>query len=157
MKKILTLIVISLCLLAGSLTVTATEGVIEARLLAKEKALEVRANKVENQTLWIANATLRTEIKLKLVDIKENGTVLEESVVTQIKTLTETLKTKYAAMKDTKGDIQALTATVPALIQAKDWAALKTTYESLLAIQENRNALLTDINGLLTQINDLLP
>lgn len=157
MKKILTLIVISLCLLAGSLTVTATGGVIEARLLAKEKALEVRANKVENQTLWIANATLRTEIKLKLVDIKENGTVLEESVVTQIKTLTETLKTKYAAMKDTKGDIQALTATVPALIQAKDWAALKTTYESLLAIQENRNALLTDINGLLTQINDLLP
>lgn len=157
MKRIITLMMIGFSLLAFALPVHASGSLLETRLLVKEKALVVRANKVENQTLWIANVTLRTQIKLKLVEIKEDGTILEEGVLTEIKDLTATLKIKYTALKDTKGDIQALTEGIKALIEAKDWATLKTTYESILAIQENRNGLLTDINALLTQINDLLP
>jgi len=157
MRKITLVLLVCFSLLTAALPVSATGSLLQLRLEAREKALEIRSNRLENKTIWVANATLRTQIKLRLVSIKEAGTVIDETVLLQIKALTATLKTKYAALKDTKGSIQTLVEGIPGLIESKDWATLKTTYLSILAIQTNRNALLTEINGLLTQIKDLLP
>lgn len=158
-KTTITLIAISFFLLIGALSVSATGPLtnLQQRAEAHEKAVELRENRLENKLIWAQNVQLRTQIKLKLMTIKENETVIEESIKTQLTTLSATLKTKFEALKDTKGDIKALTDGVKALIEAKDWTALKTTYESILAIQITRNTLLNDINDLLTQINDLLP
>jgi len=160
MKKTkLTLIAFSIFLLIGALSVSATGGLtaLELRAQAREAASEVRENRLENKLIWAQNVELRTQIKLKLIDIKENEVVLEESVKTQLTELKTQLQAKYTALSDTKGDIKALADGIKALIEAKDWTTLKTTYDSILAIQETRYALLTDINGLLTQVNDLLP
>lgn len=158
-KSTLTVLAISIFLLIGTLTVSASGGLsnLELRVQAREKATEVRENRLENKLIWAQNAELRTQIKLKLITIKEDEIVLDESVKTQLTELTAQLKTKYEAMSETKGDIKTLADGIKALIEAKDWVTLKTTYESIIAIQETRNDLLTDINGLLTQINDLLP
>lgn len=158
-KSTLTVLAISIFLLIGTLTVSATGGLsnLELRAQAREMATEVRENRLENKLIWAQNAELRTQIKLKLITIKEDEIVLDESVKTQLTELTAQLKTKYEAMSETKGDIKTLADGIKALIEAKDWVTLKTTYESIIAIQETRNDLLTDINGLLTQINDLLP
>jgi len=158
-KTKLTLIAFSIFLLIGALSVSATGGLaaLELRALAREAAAEVREHRLENKLIWAQNVELRTQIKLKLIDIKENDVVLEESVKTQLSELKTQLQAKYTALSDTKGDIHALTDGIKALIEAKDWPTLKTTYDRILAIQETRYDLLTDINGLLTQINDLLP
>ncbi len=158
-KTTITLIAFCICLMIGILNVSASGGLtaLQLRASAHEKAVELRENRLENKQIWAENVELRTQIKLKLSAIKENDTVLEESVKTQLTDLTSQLKAKYAALKETKGDIKVLADGVKALIEAKDWVALKTTYESLLAIQLTRNGLLTEINNLLTQINNLLP
>jgi len=158
-KTTIIVIAISFFLMIGALSVSAAGGLtnLQLRASAHEKAVELRENRLENKLIWAENVELRTQIKLKLIAIKENETVLEDSVKTQLADLTAQLKTKYAALKETKGDIKALTDGVKALIEAKDWAALKTTYESILAIQLTRNGLLNEINDLLTQVNDLLP
>ncbi len=158
-KTTITFIAFALFLMIGALSVSATGGLtaLQLRAQAHEKAVEIRENRLENKLIWAENVELRTQIKLKLIDIKENETVLEESIKTQLTDLTAQLKTKYAELKETKGDIKTLADGVKALIEAKDWAALKTTYESIIAIQLVRFELLTDINDLLTQINNLLP
>ncbi|KAF0226980.1 MAG: hypothetical protein FD133_562 [Erysipelotrichaceae bacterium] len=158
-KTTITLIAISIFILIGTLGVSATSGLtsIKSRAEAREKAVELRVNKLENRLIWAENVELRTEIKLKLIDIKKNEIVIEESIKTQLTELTATLKTKYAALKETKGDIKTLTDGVKALIEAKDWVALEAVYERIRAIQHERNTLLTDINELLTQVKDLLP
>lgn len=158
-KTTITLVAISIFILIGTLGVSAISGLtsIESRAEAREKAVELRVNRLENRLIWAENVELRTEIKLKLIDIKKNEIVIEESIKTQLTELTATLKTKYAALKETKGDIKVLTDGVKALIEAKDWVALEAVYESIRAIQLERNTLLTDINELLTQVKALLP
>jgi len=159
MKKItLTLLSITLFLLVGALSVSAVgESNNPLRADARAKVVELRENRLENKLIWASNVELRTQIKLKLIDIKNNEIILDESIKTQLTTLTTDLKAKYTLLKDTKGDIQALSSGIKALIEAKDWATLKTTYESIIAIQLTRNGLLNEINDLLTQINSLLP
>jgi len=159
MKKItLSLLSITLFLLIGALSVSAVgETNNPLRAEARAKAVELRENRLENKLIWSSNVELRTQIKLKLIDIKNNETILDESIKAQLTTLRTDLKAKYIALEDTKGDIQALTSGIKALIEAKDWASLKTTYEAIIVIQLNRNDLLQDINDLLTQINNLLP
>lgn len=158
-KTTMTLILFSFLLFIGSLGVSASGGLtsLQLRAQAHEKAVELRENRLENKLIWANNVELRTQIKLTLKDIKDNDIVLEDSVKTQLAELTATLKTKYALLKETKGDIRALTDGIKALIEAKDWASLKTTYESILAIQLTRNSLLSDINAVLNQIIDVLP
>lgn len=159
MKKItLSLLSITLFLLVGALSVSALgESNNPLRADAHAKVVELRENRLENKLIWASNVELRTQIKLKLIEIKNSETVLEESLKTQLQSLSTDLKAKYAALKDTKGDIQALSSGIKALIEAKDWATLKTTYEAIIAIQLTRNGLLNEINDLLTQINSLLP
>jgi hypothetical protein len=159
MKKItLSLLSITLFLLVGALSVSAIgESNNSVRADAHAKVVELRENRLENKLIWSSNVELRTQIKLKLIEIKNNETVLEESIKTQLQTIRTDLKAKYTALKDTKGDIQALSSGIKALIEAKDWATLKTTYEAIIAIQLTRNGLLNEINDLLTQINSLLP
>jgi hypothetical protein len=159
MKKItLSLLSITLFLLVGALSVSALgESNNPLRADAHAKVVELRENRLENKLIWASNVELRTQIKLKLIEIKNSETVLEESLKTQLQSLSTDLKAKYAALKDTKGDIQALSTGIKALIEAKDWATLKTTYEAIIYIQLTRNGLLNEINDLLTQINSLLP
>jgi hypothetical protein len=159
MKKItLSLISITLFLLIGALSVSALgEANNPLRADARAKVVELRENRLENKLIWASNVELRTQIKLKLIDIKNNEIILDESIKTQLTTLTTVLKAKYTALKDTKGDIQALSSGIKALIETKDWATLKTTYEAIIAIQLTRNGLLHEINDLLTQVNNLLP
>lgn len=158
-KTTMTLILFIFLLFIGSLSVSASGGLtsLQLRAQAHEKAVELRENRLENKLIWAKNVELRTQIKLTLKDIKDNDIVLEDSIKTQLAALTATLKTKYALLKETKGDIRALTDGIKALIEAKDWASLKTTYESILAIQLTRNNLLSDINAILNQIIDVLP
>jgi hypothetical protein len=159
MKKItLTLLSITLFLLVGTLSVSALgETNNPLRADAHAKVVELRENRLENKLIWASNVELRTQIKLKLIDIKNNEIILDESIKTQLTTLTTDLKAKYTALKDTQGDIQALSSGIKALIEAKDWTTLKTTYEAIIAIQLTRNGLLHEINILSTQINSLLP
>jgi len=158
-KTTITLIIFSFLLIIGSLGVSASGGLtsLQLRAQAHEKAVELRENRLENKLIWAKNVELRTQIRLTLKDIKDDGIVLEDSVKTQLADLTAILKTKYALLKETKGDIRALTDGIKALIEAKDWTSLKTTYESILAIQLTRNNLLSDINAVLSQIIDVLP
>lgn len=160
MKKItLSLLSIGLFLLIGALSVSAVgdSNNLQLRAAAREKVVELKENKLENKLIWASNVQLRTEIIVKLTQLKENDTVLEDSVKAQLKTLHTELKAIYTTLKDTKGDIQALSSGIKALIEAKDWVTLKSTYESIIAIQLNRNTLLQEINTKLTQIKDLLP
>ena len=160
MKKItLSLLSIGLFLLIGALSVSAVGDTnnLQLRAAAREKVVELKENRLENKLIWASNVQLRTEIKVKLTQLKENEIVLEDSVKAQLKTLHTELKAIYTTLKDTKGDIQALSSGIKALIEAKDWATLKTTYETIIAIQHNRNTLLQEINTKLTQIKDLLP
>jgi len=158
-KTTITLIAISIFLLLGTLGVSATGGLttLEQRASAHEKAVEIRSNRLENKLIWAQNAELRTQIKLKLIDIKENEIVIEEDIKTQLAELTATLKTKYASLKETKGDVKALADGVKALIEAKDWDTLNDVYEDIVEIQLLRNTLLTEINELLTEVKALLP
>lgn len=158
-KTTITLILFSIFLLIGSLGVSASAGLssLQLRAQAHEKAVELRENRQENKLIWARNVELRTQIKLTLKNIKDNDIVLEDSVKIQLADLKSALKAKYTLLKETKGDIRALTEGIKALIEAKDWATLKTTYESILAIQHTRNSLLSDINTVLNQIIDVLP
>lgn len=158
-KPTITLILFSIFLLIGSLGVSASAGLssLQLRAQAHEKAVELRENRQENKLIWARNVELRTQIKLSLKNIKDNDIVLEDSVKIQLADLKSALKAKYTLLKETKGDIRALTEGIKALIEAKDWVTLKTTYESILAIQHTRNSLLSDINTVLNQIIDVLP
>ena len=159
MKKALISVMTVVLLMLGGLGVGATSGLsaLELRAAAHAKALEVRENKLENRLIWAENVQLRTEIRLRVMAIREQDLVLEDSVVEDVKALTETLKATYAELKATEGSIKAYSDEVKALIEARDWEGLENIYDQVVAIQLTRNALLEEINTLLTQIVALLP
>jgi hypothetical protein len=159
MKKILMLMmtVVLLVLSGTGVLATSRPTALEWRAAAHEKALEVRENKLENRLIWAENVQLRTEIRLRVMAIREQEVVLEETLVSDIKALTETLKATYAELKATQGTIKAYSDEVKALIEARDWEGLETVYDQIVLIQVNRNALLEEINTLLTQLLALLP
>lgn len=127
------------------------------RSTVHEKVVTIRTNRLENKVIWAQNQELRASIKLKLTELRESGVVLDENLKTQLKELTEQLKTKYASLKETSGEIRELTVGIKDLIKARDTEALDEIYAQVIDIQLLRSELLSEINALLSEISSLIP
>ncbi|MHC1734975.1 MAG: hypothetical protein AB9921_04805 [Erysipelotrichaceae bacterium] len=127
------------------------------RSTVHEKVVTIRTNRLENKVIWAQNQELRASIKLELIELKESGVVLDENLKTQLKELTEQLKTKYASLKETSGEIRELTVGIKDLIKARDTEALDDIYAQVIDIQLLRSELLSEINALLSEISSLIP
>ncbi|HAO60985.1 MAG TPA: hypothetical protein DCQ90_03360 [Erysipelotrichaceae bacterium] len=122
-----------------------------------DKVVTIRTNRLENKVIWAQNQELRAGIKLELNELRESGVVLDENLKIQLKGLTEQLKTKYASLKETSGDIRELTVGIKELIKARDTEALDDIYAQVIDIQLVRSELLSEINALLSEISSLIP
>lgn len=133
------------------------QELVALRSTVHEKVVTIRTNRLENKVIWAQNRELRASIKLELIELKESGVVLDESLKTQLKELTAQLKTKYASLKETSGEIRELTVGIKDLIKARDTEALDDIYAQVIDIQLLRSELLSEINALLSEISSLIP
>ena len=119
--------------------------------------MEMRKNRLVNQELGIENKRLRLSIREQLLELKESGQTLEDSVKNELKALTEQLKEKTTLLKATQGDIRELTIGLKELIEKKETEEIVAIYNQVIEIQDYRNGILEEINVLLKEIKELLP
>lgn len=153
MKKYWTTMLAVMLLLLAVLPVSAQE----TQRPWRSAVMEMRKNRLDNQELGIENKRLRLSIRERLVEIKESGQTLEDSVKIELKDLTEQIKEKTALLKATQGDIRELTVGLKELIEKKETEEILTIYNQVIEIQEYRNGILEEINDLLKEIKELLP
>lgn len=123
----------------------------------RSAVMEMRKNRLDNQELGNENKRLRLSIREQLIELKESGQTLEDSVKLELKALTEQLKEKAALLKATQGDIRELTVGLKELIEKKETEEILAIYNQVIEIQEYRNGILKEINVLLKEIKELLP
>jgi hypothetical protein len=153
MKKYWTTMMIVMLLLLAVNPVSA----LETQRPWRSAVMEMRKNRLDNQELGIENKRLRLSIREQLIELKESGQTLEDSVKIELKDLTEQLKEKAALLKATQGDIRELTVGLKELIEKKETEEILTIYNQVIEIQEYRNGILKEINDLLKEIKELLP
>lgn len=153
MKKLWTTMLAVMLLLLAVLPVSAQE----TQRPWRSAVMEMRKNRLDNQELGNENKRLRLSIREQLIELKESGQTLEDSVKLELKALTEQLKEKAALLKATQGDIRELTVGLKELIEKKETEEILTIYNQVIEIQEYRNEILKEINGLLKEIKELLP
>jgi uncharacterized protein YkvS len=153
MKKYWTTMLAVMLLLLAVLPVSA----LETQRPWRSAVMEMRKNRLDNQELRLENKRLRLAIREQLVEIKESGQTLEDSVKIELKALTEQLKEKAVLLKATQGDIRELTVGLKELIEKKETEEILTIYHQVIEIQEYRNGILKEINDLLKEIKELLP
>ena len=153
MKKLWTTILAVMLLLLAILPVSAQE----TQRPWRSAVMEMRKNRLDNQELGNENKNLRLAIREQLVELKESGQILEDSVKIELKALTEQIKEKTALLKATQGDIRELTVGLKELIEKKETEEILIIYNQVIEIQEYRNGLLKEINDLLKEIKELLP
>ncbi|MDP3304744.1 MAG: hypothetical protein Q8S15_01520 [Erysipelotrichaceae bacterium] len=153
MKKLWTTMLAVMLLLLAVLPVSAQE----TQRPWRSAVMEMRKNRLDNQELGNENKRLRLSIREQLIELKESGQTLEDSVKLELKALTEQLKEKAALLKATQGDIRELTVGLKELIEKKETEEILAIYNQVIEIQEYRNGILKEINVLLKEIKELLP
>lgn len=153
MKKLWTTMLAVMLLLLAVLPVSAQE----TQRPWRSAVMEMRKNRLDNQELGNENKRLRLSIREQLIELKESGQTLEDSVKLELKALSEQLKEKAALLKATQGDIRELTVGLKELIEKKETEEILTIYNQVIEIQEYRNGILKEINVLLKEIKELLP
>ena len=153
MKKTWTAIMIAMMLLLTVHTVSAQE----TRRPWRSAVMEMRENRIDNQELRLENQRLRLSVREELIQMKEAGVTLDESVKAEMKALTQQLKEKAALLKATQGDIRELTVGLKELIENKQTEDILAIYNQVIEIQDYRNGILKEINDLLKEIKALLP
>lgn len=153
MKKLWTTMMIVMLLLLAVLPVSAQE----TQRPWRSAVMEMRKNRLVNQELGIENKRLRLSIREQLLELKESGQTLEDSVKNELKALTEQLKEKTTLLKATQGDIRELTIGLKELIEKKETEEIVAIYNQVIEIQDYRNGILEEINVLLKEIKELLP
>ncbi|MDP2847868.1 MAG: hypothetical protein Q8O35_06705 [Humidesulfovibrio sp.] len=153
MKKLWTTMLAVMLLLLAVLPVSA----LETQRPWRSAVMEMRKNRLDNQELGTENKRLRLSIREQLIELKESGQTLEDSVKLELKALTEQLKEKAALLKATQGDIRELTIGLKELIEKKETEEIVAIYNQVIEIQEYRNGVLKEINVLLNKIKELLP
>jgi flagellar basal body rod protein FlgB len=152
MKKLILSIMIGVVVM---FTLTPTLALTDARTV-RELSMEVRGNRLINQDLANEVRQLRLSIRNRIKSIKDNGVELDEETIETIKTSTSELREYQASLKETQGEIRTITEKAKEWIKERNWDQLKTMYEEVKLVQEERNNDLQQVVRIMKEIDQLL-
>jgi hypothetical protein len=151
MKKIV-LLAIGLMLFMISLTPSLALEEKTIRMLA----IEMRENKIENQSIINEIKQIRLSIRTELKQIREEDITIDPDTLTLIEQLMNDIREIRTSILSTKGNIMELQENARPLIKQREWDEVRAIYEQIIDIQETRNEELFRLLEKMNQVYELV-
>jgi peptidoglycan hydrolase CwlO-like protein len=151
-KTILTILGLMLFMVSLTPTLALEDTTKSLRMLV----IEVRENRLENQSMINELKQLKLDIKTELKEIRESGISVEEETLNLIKSLTKEIREIRNSIMSTKGDIKELQESVRPLIKERQWEEVSAIYNQIIEIQEIRNQYLVELLEKIRQLSELV-